>query len=290
MKRRSFYLKPSLVLLIILAVAACNTASIRPLAAALAVHSGAVPVSPAKTSQAAPTSVPTFTPTQTQPPTLTPTPEPTFTPTPEPTLTPTPEPSPTPLPSPTPTETLAAEHIIAGIRGHRQLLELDCETSAALDWARFLGKDFDELTFQSQLPVSDNPDYGFVGDVNAAWGQIPPYGYGVYAGPVADLLNVYGIQAQAYKGYTLDQIKTKIDQDIPVITWVIGLAEPGTPYPYTDSEGRTTVVAPYEHVVMVIGYTPTTVRVMSEGKWYNISTERFLSSWGVLGNMVVVDK
>ncbi len=140
------------------------------------------------------------------------------------------------------------------------------------------------------LPISDNPDYGFVGDVNAAWGQIPPYGYGVYAGPVAALLNAYGVQAKAYKNYTLDQIKAKIDQDIPVIVWVIGNVERGTPLSHTDSQGRTTVVAAYEHVVIVTGYTATQVQFMSEGIIHTTTTQMFLDSWGVLGNMVIVDR
>jgi hypothetical protein len=63
-----------------------------------------------------------------------------------------------------------------------------------------------EFEFQYTLPVSDNPDYGFVGNVNSPWGQVPPYAYGVHAGPVADLLNEYGIPAKAYKGYTLEQV------------------------------------------------------------------------------------
>ncbi len=150
-------------------------------------------------------------------------------------------------------------------------------------------KDFNEFEFQYRLPVSDNPDYGFVGSVNAPWGQVPPYGYGVYAGPVADLLNVYGIPAKAFKGYTLEQIKAKIAQDEPVITWVIGNVVGGVPSEYTDKEGRKTIVAAYEHVVIVTGYNENHIRYMSNGKFYDTPDEVFLNSWKVLGNMVIVD-
>ncbi len=189
----------------------------------------------------------------------------------------------------TPIPTLPVEHYISNIRGHRQYFPLGCEASAAKDWANFFGYDFNEFDFQYRLPVSDNPDYGFVGSVDAPWGQVPPYGYGVYAGPVADLLNVYGIPAKAYKDYTLEQIKAKIAGDKPVIAWVIGNVEGGVPAEYTDKEGRKTVVAAYEHVVIVTGYNKDHVRYMTNGRFFDTPVEVFLNSWKVLGNMVLID-
>ena len=78
---------------------------------------------------------------------------------------------------------------------------------------------------------------------------MPPYGYGVQAGPVANLLNTCGVPAKAYKGYTLEQIKAQIAADKPVISWVIGNVVGGVPYEYTDKNGNQTIVAAYEHVV-----------------------------------------
>jgi len=128
-----------------------------------------------------------------------------------------------------------------------------------------------------------------VGDINGPWGQVPPYAYGVYAGPVADLLNSYGVPARAYKNYTLEQLKAKIARDIPVIAWVIGNVVGGVPTQYTDTSGRTAIVAAYEHVSIVTGYSQDRIRYMNEGMFYEIPTSVFLNSWGVLGNMVVVD-
>jgi uncharacterized protein YvpB len=192
-------------------------------------------------------------------------------------------------PNPIPALALPEEHFISNIRGHHQYFPLGCEAAAAKDWANYYKKDFNEFEFQYRLPVSDNPDDGFVGSVNAPWGQVPPYGYGVYAGPVADLLNAYGIQAKAYKGYTLEQVKAKIAQDNPVIAWVIGNVVGGVPFVYTDSKGNKVIVAAYEHVVIVTGYNKDHVRYMSNGKFYDTPDKVFLNSWGVLGNMVIVD-
>jgi len=198
-------------------------------------------------------------------------------------------PPPTALPSPATAQPLPGEHFISDIRGHHQYFSLGCEAAAAKDWAKYFHHDFNEFEFQYQLPLSDNPDLGFVGDVNSPWGQVPPYGYGVHAGPVADLLDVYGIPARAYKGYTLDQLKDKIAQDKPVIAWVIGNVVGGVPYHYTDARGSLVTVAAYEHVVIVTGYNATHLRYMTNGKFYDTPYEVFLNSWGVLGNMVIVD-
>ena len=212
---------------------------------------------------------------------------PTASPSAAPTGTPVPPTAVLPASSATPTPTQPAEHYIRTISGHRQYFSLGCEAAVAKDWANYFGHDFNEFEFQYKLPLSDNPDLGFVGDVNAPWGQVPPYGYGVHAGPVADLLNAYGIPAKAYKGYTLEQIKASVAQDQPVITWVIGNVVGGVPYEYTDLQGNKVIVAAYEHVVIVTGYSPTHIRYMTNGRFIDTPTEVFLNSWGVLGNMVV---
>lgn len=216
-----------------------------------------------------------------------------------PTATIPPPPTATALPSPVPTATAAETptvpppaypeaYYIMDITGHRQFYTLACEASAAVDWAHYFGVDFHEYTFQVGMPISDNPDYGFVGDFNSAWGQIPPYGYGVYSGPVADELVNYGLPAKGVKGYSLDELKQKVSEQKPVIVWVIGNMVWSEPVNYTDAEGRTTVVAPYEHVVIVTGYNSDTIRYMTNGKFYEVPTKVFLRSWGVLGNMAVV--
>jgi uncharacterized protein YvpB len=194
----------------------------------------------------------------------------------------------TPTPTAISSPTLPVEHDVPTFRVRHQLLGLDCEAAAATQWAGYFGVKINELDFQHSLPRSDNPDFGFVGNVNDAWGDVPPNGYGVYAGPVAALLNKYGVPALAVKGYTLDQLIVKISQDEPVIAWVIAHVDPGTAYPYIDSQGRSTVVAAFEHVIIVTGYTADTIHYVSEGEYYTATTQAFLKSWAVLGNMAVV--
>ncbi len=171
--------------------------------------------------------------------------------------------------------------------GNHQYYALGCEASAAVDLAHYYDVFIYQYDFQFNLPVSDNPDLGFVGDVDGPWGQIPPYAYGVHAAPVADLLNAYGVDVQGGKGYTLEDIRSAISQSHPVIVWVIGSMVYSEPVSYQDKLGNTTIVAPYEHVVVLTGYDEDSVRYINNGKYADVPNEVFLNSWGVLGNMAV---
>ena len=189
---------------------------------------------------------------------------------------------------PTETGELPESHYIWNIWGHRQYFAIGCEASAADDWAWYFGVDINEFNFQMELPLSDNPDLGFVGSVDGPWGQVPPFAYGVHAAPIAKVLKEnYGMNAVAAKNFTIEEIKREIAADQPVIAWVIGNVVGGIPYEYTDEAGNTVTVAAYEHVVIVTGYNEESLRYMNNGKFYDVQYEYFENSWSVLGNMVV---
>ncbi|MBA4375113.1 MAG: hypothetical protein C0401_02940 [Anaerolinea sp.] len=199
-------------------------------------------------------------------------------------------PTPTSLP-PTPTQfVLPPSHYIRDINGNRQYYSIGCEASAAVDLAGYYDVLIYQYDFQIRLPHSDNPDLGFVGDVNGPWGQIPPAAYGVHATPVADLLNQFGVDVEGGKGYSLDQIKRKLAESKPVIVWVIGHMEYSEPVEYSDKQGNIATVAPYEHVVILTGYDKDSVRYLNNGKYADVPNDVFLNSWGVLGNMAVFHK
>lgn len=179
---------------------------------------------------------------------------------------------------------------IRGVIGHAQRFSLSCESRSAVDWAAFWGVSIGEAKFLNKLPRSDNPDLGFVGNPNDIWGSIPPYSYGVHAEPVAALLRGYGLQAEARKGLDWDVLRTEIASGRPAIVWVIGQMWPGSPRRYIDSQGRTTKVAPFEHSMILIGYSPSTVNVVDaySGLEQIYPLQAFLTSWSSLGNMAVI--
>jgi len=204
-------------------------------------------------------------------------------------------PSFTPPPSPTPSQvfiSLAAlprRALIENISGQKQALPLSCESRSAADWAAYYGVMINELEFMGQLPISDNPDEGFVGSPRGEWGSTPPDAYGVHAWPIAQLLRDYGLRANAHRPLAWTKLKTEIAAGRPVIVWVVGHVEPeaGLPMAYTDSQGRTTIVAAKEHTVIVIGYSDDTVTVLDGKNIYRRPVDTFLAAWSVLGNMAI---
>ena len=204
------------------------------------------------------------------------------------TIPPTEAPSSTPTPAPTEVPPLPESYYIEDIYGYRQWFSLSCEARAAVDWAAYFGVTIYEYNFQNELPLSDNPDFGFVGTVDGPWGQVPPYAYGVHAEPVAALLGSYGLNAAAYKKYTIEQVREQLAAGKPVIAWVIGNVEGGVPYIYTDSTGNEVQVGAYEHVVILTGYGKDSIRYLNNSRFYDVPVDVFDNSWSVLDRMVIV--
>ncbi|MEA5078421.1 MAG: C39 family peptidase [Anaerolineaceae bacterium] len=230
--------------------------------------------------QPLPTETPTLTPTPTN------TPTPTQTNTPEPTATP--KPTKTPRPEPT-SDGLPASYAISGVYGYDQAHRLSCESRSAVDWARFFGVEIGEDTFQYALPSSDDPDSGFVGSPDGMEGFLPPNSYGVHAGPVADLLQQYELNAQAVHGMSFEDFKQEIASGQPVIVWVFGNTWwGGTSVQYTASNDHTSTVIAYEHTVIVTAYDETEVTILDGGTYYYRTIAQFESSWATLGNMAVI--
>lgn len=179
-------------------------------------------------------------------------------------------------------------YLIEGVVSYPQWFTLDCEARTAVDWAAFFGIGIDENTFLGSLPHSDNPDFGFVGRYDGQQGQLPPNSYGVHADPIANLLNEFGVSARAGKGFSWEDLKIEIASNRPVIAWVIYDTVPGTPIQYQDSAGNITTVAQFEHSVIITGYTPDTVYISDNGRYYERTLQVFLASWSALDNMAIL--
>ena len=244
-----------------------------------------ITASPTRTPPLAATRKPTLIPTSTHtpPPIITVTPTLVF----EPLNTPIPlTPSRTPTSAATPT--LPPQARLWNVVGFPQALPLSCEAHIAVVLASHYGVVINEIEFFKRLPVSDNPEAGFVGDVYGSWGQIPPDAYGIHAEPVAALMRQYNVPATAWKGLTLDDLRSEIAAGRPVGIWVTGHTAPGEPIEYITPNGDKVIVARYEHTVVVIGYTHDSFLILDGADTYYRSIEQFTKSWSVLGNMAIL--
>ena len=57
---------------------------------------------------------------------------------------------------------------------------------------------------------------------------------------------------------------------------------------YFAPNGRQTVVAPYEHTVILAGYQGDEVIIVDGGQIYDRPRDTFLAAWAVLGNMAIL--
>jgi len=197
---------------------------------------------------------------------------------------------------------ISTEHAIAsslpksayvnGVVGHPQQRALSCESRSASDFAAYFGINISEadiLSYVTKFPRSENPNFGYVGNPDGYWGQIPPNDYGVHSNPIENALVAFGMPVYGERNVSWDFVRSEIANGRPVIVWVIGAMWSGTPVTFRDSHGRDAIVAAYEHTVILIGYNETKVWIVdaADGLTKSYPVESFLISWQVLQNQAV---
>ncbi|MEJ2208409.1 MAG: C39 family peptidase [Anaerolineae bacterium] len=144
------------------------------------------------------------------------------------------------------------------VAAQRQSHNLSCESAAAAMVARYYGLALSEAQILAALPASDNPYLGFRGNVDGTPGGIEDYG--VYAGPILNVLNDHGLGAELVQG-GLAGIQAAIASGRPVIAWITYDCQYSTPVTRTVG-GAVVSLVPYQHAVVVTGYD-------GDGVWAN---------------------
>ena len=184
---------------------------------------------------------------------------------------------------------------VEGVIGHPQEHNLSCESRSATDLAAFWGvaMELTEDDFFRRLPKSNNPNRGFLGDVDLPPGSMPPVGYGVYVGPIAATLRSFGLDAQARQEWSLDSLKVELAAGRPVIVWATyDMQLPGVET-WVSSDGVISVVVKWQHTFIAIGYDEAD----GEGRLHLVdaydgatkffSYKAFMPAWDQLGRMAV---
>jgi bifunctional autolysin len=140
----------------------------------------------------------------------------------------------------------------------KQTHNLSCESSAASMVAAYHGVNLTEADALAAIPLDDNPHLGFRGNVDGPTGGIQDYG--VYAGPILDLLASHGLSASLVEG-GLEGVRAATSRGNPVIAWVTYNCLPSTPTETTIG-GQSVKLVPNQHVVVVTGFN-------AEGFWAN---------------------
>ena len=192
-------------------------------------------------------------------------------------------------PDPLPAEDLPPSAMVEGVVGHPQQHNLSCESRSATDLAAYWGAAFTEEAFLRRLPKSDNPQRGFVGDVDMPPGSMPPTGYGVYAGPVAATLRSFQLDAEAQHAMSLDTLKQELAAQRPVVVWATyDMQLPGTER-WVSSDGVASTVVRWQHTFIAVGYDEGGLYLIDafDGGTKTFSYEAFGPAWDQLGRIAV---
>jgi uncharacterized protein YvpB len=133
-----------------------------------------------------------------------------------------------------------------------------------------------------------NPNVGFVGSIR---GQNGALGYGVYHGPMARLLDrVWPGSAWDLTGQPFSHILGVVADGIPVEVWTSFNFQPIREWVTWQSPEGPVRATPFEHAVLVVGYTPTTILI--NNPWGGIADEAvarapFVTAWAQLGKQAL---
>jgi len=186
-------------------------------------------------------------------------------------------------------EELPPAATVEGVVGHSQRRSLSCESRSATDLAAYWGAGFTEDAFFTRLPKSDNPQRGFVGDVDMPAGSMPPVGYGVYGEPIAATLRSFGLDAQAHRATELNTLKQELAAQRPVVVWATyDMRLPGSET-WISSDGVASTVVRWQHTFVAVGYDQGGLYLIDayDGVTKYFSYEAFVTAWEQLDRMAV---
>jgi uncharacterized protein YvpB len=134
---------------------------------------------------------------------------------------------------------------------YSQQRNLSCEYASLVMAMAAYGTWISEWTFDEMVPLSDNPHWGYRGDINGDWGNT--IDYGVYPEPLVGPLAQLGFRGQVlYAQGDAGPLKRYLANGVPVVVW-LGMKGDQAYYEYA-SDGTPYKVNPGYHVVVAYGF------------------------------------
>ena len=171
-----------------------------------------------------------------------------------------------------------------GVPTYVQQRNLSCEYAALVIAMGAYGVWVSEYELDSRVGWSENPHWGYRGDITGWWGNTDDYG--VYASALAPALNDFGFSGEEfYAQGDASALTARLDAGTPVVVW-LGLWGDTGFYEYT-ADGTPYKLVPGMHVVVAYGYDSGGVYISDPAtggkRFYDWST--FMTFWNVLDGM-----
>jgi uncharacterized protein YvpB len=143
-----------------------------------------------------------------------------------------------------------------------------------------------EWTFDELVPLSDNPHWGYRGDINGSWGNT--IDYGVYPEPLVGPLVELGFRGEVfYAQGDASSLQRYLANGVPVILW-LGMWGDQSYYEYA-SDGTPYMINPGYHVVVSYGYDESGVYAVdpATGSTVSWSWGDFMWMWDAMDGMAL---
>ncbi|MGC4104768.1 MAG: C39 family peptidase [Thermomicrobiales bacterium] len=174
--------------------------------------------------------------------------------------------------------------IISNVSAYQQQRSLSCEYASLAIATGALGNWISEYSFDSVVPLSANPHWGYRGNITGQWGNTTDYG--VYAEALVPALQTYGFNGDVFYGGT-DTLKQEIAAGHPTLVW-LGMWGDTSVYD-TTSDGTTYQVTSGMHVMVAYGYDDGGIYVSDPGtgklRYYDWGTFGWM--WNVMDQMAL---
>lgn len=174
--------------------------------------------------------------------------------------------------------------IIPGVVAYQQQRTLSCEYAAISIATGALGAWVSEYDIEAVTPLSENPHWGYRGNINGVWGATDDYG--IYADALIPGLNQFGFQGNSFYGDP-GELRSSIDKGQPTLVW-LGLMGDQSHDEYT-SDGTRYQLTAAMHVMVAYGYDDGGVYLSDPGMgqylYYDWGT--FNSMWQVMDGMAL---
>jgi len=171
-----------------------------------------------------------------------------------------------------------------GVPTYAQQRNLSCEYASLVIAMGAYGVWVSEYDFDSLVGLSENPHWGYRGDISGWWGNTDDYG--VYASALAPALSNFGFYGEEFYGQgDSSALTARLDAGTPVLVW-LGLWGDTGFYEHT-ADGTPYKLVPGMHVAVAYGYDSSGVYVSDPAKgakrFYDWST--FMTFWNVMDGM-----
>lgn len=171
----------------------------------------------------------------------------------------------------------------ADVPAYQQQYSLSCEYAATYIATSAFGNGIPESAFMERIGRSDNPHWGYRGDIYGPWGGTEDYG--IYPEALVPTLNDYGFVGDVFYGGA-DSLTARLDSGMPVVVWLGYFGDTG--WVNQDDSGSYLLV-PGMHVVTVYGYDDGGVYLSNPGRgnYDYYAWPDFLAMWQVLDGMAL---